>query len=73
MTYRNTFTPTRDQKNCGLSEIAVGENKKAKKSIRPRASTGNTHYETRYAGVKLFSSTKIQQCSKIQIPSGISV
>jgi len=38
-----------------------GKNKKAKKSLRPRASDGNTHHGMRYAGVKLFSSTKIQK------------
>jgi len=33
-------------------------NKKAKKSIRPRASTGNTHYGMRFENDKLFSSCK---------------
>jgi hypothetical protein len=33
-------------------------NKKAKKSIRPRASTGSTHHEMRFAGSKLISGVK---------------
>ncbi len=36
-------------------------NKKAKKSFCPRASTGNTHHGMRYAGEKLFSNAKITQ------------
>jgi hypothetical protein len=34
--------------------------KKTKKSIRPRANTGNTHQGMRYAGEELFSTTNIQ-------------
>lgn len=34
-------------------------NKKAKKSFCPRASTGNTHHGMRYAGEKLFSKANI--------------
>jgi hypothetical protein len=34
-------------------------NKKAKKSFCPRASTGNTHHGMRYAGEKLFSNANI--------------
>ena len=34
-------------------------NKKAKKSLCPRASTGNTHHGMRYAGEKLFSNANI--------------
>jgi hypothetical protein len=34
-------------------------NKKAKKSFCPRASTGNTHHGMRYVGEKLFSIANI--------------
>jgi hypothetical protein len=34
-------------------------NKRAKKSFCPRASTGNTHHRMRYAGEKLFSNENI--------------
>jgi hypothetical protein len=34
-------------------------NKKAKKSIRPRASTGNTHHGMRFVSDKLFIVTNI--------------
>ena len=35
-------------------------NKKAKKSIRPRASTGSTHHGMRSVSDKLLSHTKMQ-------------
>jgi len=35
-------------------------NKKAKKSVRPRASTGNTHHGMRYVSDKLFSLAKMR-------------
>jgi len=35
-------------------------NKKAKKSSRPRASTGNTHHGMRFVSDKLFSITSIR-------------
>jgi len=35
-------------------------NKKAKKSIRPRASTGSTHQGMRFVSDKLLSRTKMQ-------------
>lgn len=35
-------------------------NKKTKKSLRPRANTGNTHHGMRYASDELFSKTNIR-------------
>jgi len=41
--------------------MTAKKNKKAKKSFCPRASTGNTHHGMRYAGSKLFSTTKVHK------------
>lgn len=46
-------------------------NKKAKKSFCPRASTGNTHHGMRYAGEKLFSNANVQKSGIKTIPNGI--
>jgi hypothetical protein len=44
--------------------MTVAPNKKAKKSRRPRASTGSTHHGMRYADAKLFSSAKLVKKAK---------